>query len=75
MARCPTRADYRVSLFSGTRLTDRDIDRQIHGRVQKIVHGLWEGRIDPPDACRQLVELIVRASDARTRHHRRAEKE
>ena len=56
-----------MSLFSGTRLTDRDIDATVQKRVRVIVRGLWEGRIGPDDASRQLVDLIVRSANAKTR--------
>jgi len=56
-----------VSLFSGTRVTDRDIETGIQKRVRAIVLQLWTGRIDPTDANRQLVDLLVRAVNAMTR--------
>ena len=56
-----------MSLFSGTRVTDRDIETGIQKRVRAIVLQLWTGRIDPTDANRQLVDLLVRAVNAMTR--------
>lgn len=56
-----------MSLFSGTKLTDRDIDSQTQQRVRLIIKRLMNGEFDPPDAIRQLTDLIVRASNARTR--------
>lgn len=53
-----------MSLFSGTRLTDRDVEVQTQKRVRVIVQGLWEGRIGPDDGIRQLTDLIVRSANA-----------
>lgn len=56
-----------MSLFSGTRLTDRDIDATVQKRVRVVVQRLWTAQIDPEDAIRQLVDLIVRSANAKTR--------
>lgn len=56
-----------MSLFSGTRLTDRDVEVQTQKRIHQIVNRLWLGQIDPDDAKRQLVDLLVRAVNAKTR--------
>jgi hypothetical protein len=56
-----------VSIFTGTRTTDRDIEMGIQRGVRKIVLRLTNGEIDPPDATRQLIDLLVRAVNAKTR--------
>lgn len=56
-----------MSLFSGTRITDKDIDSGIQRTVRAIVRDLWEGRIDPLLANRKLIDLIVKASNRRAR--------
>ena len=64
-----------MSLFSGTRLTDRDIDVGTQKRVKDIVRRLWVAQIDPDDASRQLIDLIVRSANAKTRVQARDTKE
>ena len=56
-----------MSLFSGTRLTLQDIDVGTQRRVKDLVKKLWLAHIDPDDCARQLTDLIVRASNAKTR--------
>ena len=56
-----------MSFMTGTRLTDRDIDTAIQKRVRAIVRRLWTGQVDPEDVIRQLVDLIVRSANAKTR--------
>jgi hypothetical protein len=56
-----------VSLFSGTRLTDRDIDVAIHRKVKTIVMRVVTYTIDEADAVRQLEDLIIKAVNAKTR--------
>ena len=41
-----------MSLFSGTRLTDKDIDVQTQKRIRSIVQRLWHGTIQPEDSIR-----------------------
>lgn len=64
-----------MSLFSGTRLTDRDVEVQTQKRIRDLVRKLWEGRIGPDDASRQLIDLIGRSANAKTRVMARDEKE
>ncbi len=54
-----------MSLFSGTRLTDRDIDHQTQKRIRLIVKRFGNGEIDEPDANRQLIDLLVKALNAK----------
>ncbi len=56
-----------MSLFSGTKLTDRDIDAKVQKQVRQIVIDLHNGRLDGPDAVRQLTDLIVRTANTMTR--------
>jgi len=63
-----------MSLFSGTRLTERNVENTIHERVKAIVLRLVENQIDHADAIRQLEDLLIRAVNAKTRHMK-AEKE
>lgn len=56
-----------MSLFSGTKITDRDIVRGIDTQVRKLVRRFSDGLIDEPDCARQLVDLLVRAVNANTR--------
>lgn len=53
-----------MSLFSGTRLTDRNVSTTVQKQVRKIVMELYIGKVDPPDAIRQLTDLLVRAANA-----------
>lgn len=62
-----------MSFLTGTRVTDRDIEMAIQKRVRQIVRRLSNGEIDPPDAIRQLVDLLVRAINVKTRLERRGE--
>lgn len=56
-----------MSLFSGTRITDRDVDAQTQQRIRLLVQKLWEGRIGPDDAARQFIDLIGRSAHALAR--------
>jgi hypothetical protein len=58
-----------MSLFSGARLTDRNVEVGVQKRVREIVMRLSNGAIDPPDANRLLVDLIVREANALARTH------
>ena len=56
-----------MSFLTGTKVTDKDIDAGIQKRVRLIVTRLSNYEIDPPDAIRQLTDLIVKATNTRTR--------
>ncbi len=56
-----------VSSFSGTRLSQRDIEVVVHGQIKKIVNLLWIAQIDPEHAIRKLTDLFVRAGKAQMR--------
>ncbi len=56
-----------MGLYSGMNLTDTDVDRETQQRIKQIVRRLMNGEIDPPDGERQLIDLIVRASNRKTR--------
>ncbi len=56
-----------MGLYSGTKLTDTDVDRETQQRIKQIVRRLVNSEIEPPDATRQLIDLIVRASNRKTR--------
>jgi len=56
-----------VSFLTGQRVTDRDVEMGIQRSVRLIVKRLSNGEIDPPDANRQLVDLIVKVVNTMTR--------
>jgi hypothetical protein len=58
-----------VALFSGTRLTDRNVEVSIHRQVRRIVTRFVQHEIDEADAVRQLTDLFVKAVKAMTRAH------
>ncbi len=56
-----------MALFSGTRLTDRNVEVAIHNQVRRIVTRFVQHQIDEADCCRQLEDLFVKAVNAMTR--------
>ena len=59
-----SREGQKVSLFSGTRLTERNVETTIDKQVHLIVRRLVNSEIEPIDARRQLTDLLVRAANA-----------
>jgi hypothetical protein len=64
-----------VSLFSGTHLTERNIEVALHQAIKSVVMRLMRNQIDEADATEQLEQLIFRAVNARARTLQRREGE
>ena len=62
-----------MALFSGTRLTDRNVEVAIHNQVRRIVTRFVQQEIDEADTVRQLTDLFVKAVNAMTRAHQSRE--
>jgi hypothetical protein len=52
--------------------TREEVDKAALGRIKTVVRQVWEGQVDPPDAVRQLSDLIHKTADAYTRVDARA---
>lgn len=56
-----------MGFLSGARVTDRDVEVKVQQRIRLIVKRLAQGEIDPPDASRQLIDVIGTAVTTMTR--------
>ena len=56
-----------MSLFSGQRLTERNIEHGVHEAIKRIVNKLHDRQIDPPVAIDLLYQLVMKTAKAMTR--------